>query len=155
VTRNAKYNSLQERLEKNSREQNSEHLSPCRIWLGYCQQGMTRGVGYGRINLTQKRPGDTKPKSRKFPVHRVAKTLSEILTINPSFNFYEPGDKKIFFDLLQAYSLSRLTIDHLCKNALCINPNHLEWVTLNANQRRKYWLASKRRKRIKRRKQNK
>jgi hypothetical protein len=29
-----------------------------------------------------------------------------------------------------------LTIDHLCFNALCVNPQHLEAVTLKENQRR-------------------
>lgn len=28
-------------------------------------------------------------------------------------------------------------IDHLCKNRLCCNPNHLECVTIKQNQRRK------------------
>ena len=29
-------------------------------------------------------------------------------------------------------------IDHLCKNRLCCNPDHLECVTAEENQRRKY-----------------
>ena len=31
---------------------------------------------------------------------------------------------------------SNLTIDHLCENRLCVNPDHLEPVTLNENVRR-------------------
>ncbi len=31
-----------------------------------------------------------------------------------------------------------LVLDHLCKNTLCVNPSHLEQVTVGENQRRGY-----------------
>lgn len=50
---------------------------------------------------------------RRFNVkaHRIAKALTS-------------GDKPAF------------QIDHICKNKLCVNPEHLEWVTHAENRRR-------------------
>lgn len=138
----ARYNSLTERLIHNSHR--DKH---CCVWDGYCQKTHAEIPGtpgaYGRINL--QRAG----RSLKFPVHRVAKVLEEILLLMKDFDFYDLTHKQIFFDLYQAYSLANLSIDHLCKNTLCINPRHLEWVRLSKNTQRKKWLKSKRVNRIK------
>ncbi len=141
----AKYQSLKERLDKNSRQEGT-----CHLWTGYCQATYVSVPGtlgsYGRINLTKD------GRSLKFPVHRVSKVLEEILVLRPNFDFYTPKDKQLFFDLYQAYSACGLSIDHLCKNSLCINPLHLEWVHLSKNQQRKKWTESKRNERLTRQK---
>ncbi len=138
-----RYASLHERLIRNSRREND-----CCLWEGYCQSGYVSEPGtlgsYGRINLTKE------GRSLKFPVHRVSKVLEEILILYPEFDFYKPKDKKIFFELYSAYSACGLSIDHLCKNSLCINPTHLEWVHLTKNQQRKKWSTRERKVRIKR-----
>jgi hypothetical protein len=87
-------------------------------------------------------------RSLKFPVHRVAKVHEEILIIKPDFDFYDRKDKQLFFDLYDAYSACGLTIDHLCRNSLCMEAVHLEWVRLTKNQQRKKWSDSKLRARI-------
>lgn len=135
------YRSLQERLCTHSIKEGD-----CSIWVGYCQKVTVSPRGedgsYGRINLTWK------GRSLKFPVHRVAKVLEELLLLNPCFNFYSKEDKELFFDLYTAYSACSLSIDHLCGRTLCFNPDHLEWVHLTVNQRRKKWSNSVRRKKI-------
>jgi hypothetical protein len=40
-----------------------------------------------------------------------------------------------------------LHIDHLCKNVLCVRPDHLEAVTHNENMRRQSWSLDRRRQR--------
>lgn len=139
-----KYRSLQERLILNSHKEKSlhlpEHCGHCQVWDGYTQDGYrTEKEGYGRINLTYE------GRSLKFPVHRVALVLHEILTINPRFDFYNKEDKLAFFELYFAYSQARLTVDHVCNNSLCFNPGHLEWVWLSINEKRKKWKKKERR----------
>lgn len=129
-----KYASLQERLELNSKR----IKRGCVVWTGYCQkEGYVVPPGtmgaYGKINLT--RDG----RSLKFYVHRVSKILDELLQLKAEFDFYDKVDKRIFFELLDAYYVCGLTIDHNCENTLCRNPDHLEWVTLTVNQQRKKW----------------
>lgn len=131
-----KYKSLEERLERNS----EKTRRGCVVWTGYCQKGGyvvppgTKGA-YGKINLT--RDG----RSLKFPVHRVSKILHELLQLKPDFDFYDKTDKRLFFELSDAYSICGLTVDHMCRNSLCFRSGHLEWVTLTVNQQRKKWLA--------------
>lgn len=136
-----RYKSLQERLSHNSKK-----VGECVVWTGYCQSTYVTEPGtagaYGRINLTKG------GRSLKFPVHRVSKVLEEIIIQYPAFDFYKLKDKELFFDLYQAYSACGLSIDHLCKNSLCINPAHLEWVHLSNNQQRKKWGRQKREKRM-------
>jgi len=43
---------------------------------------------------------------------------------------------RIIYQLLVARIPDNLTIDHLCKNRSCVNPAHMEPVTLAENQRR-------------------
>jgi hypothetical protein len=139
-----KYQSLQERLVVLSVWSDQGFLTPCLLWNGYTQDKgyVSFRKGYGKINLS--RDG----RSLKFTVHRVARVLYEILTINPAFNFYDKEDKQSFFDLYDAYRFSGLTIDHLCKVSRCLNPLHLEWVYADPNQKRKKWSYSKRKARL-------
>ena len=131
-----KYQSLQERLMKNSKWIQSllpEELGGCRVWTGYTQENgyVSSGTGYGKINLTYL------GRSLKFPTHRVSAVLSEVLILKKDFDFYNSHDKTTFFELYFAYSACRLSIDHLCTNSLCFNPNHLEWVWMDKNLQRK------------------
>lgn len=137
----SKYASLHERLLLNS-EVNEETL--CLVWKGYTQKDgyVSKSKGYGRINLT------LDGRSCKFPPHRVAKVEEEIRRLKPDFDFYDPKHKQEFFDLYRAYSASKLTIDHLCKNSLCLNPDHLEWVRLSNNVWRKKWSDKQRKERM-------
>jgi hypothetical protein len=140
----ARYKSLQERLSKQSCSCRHPEGSFCRIWTGYKQKDgyPSADDGYGRMNM--QRGG----RSLKFWVHRVAKVLEEILIIKPDFDFYKKEDKQLFFDLYDAYAACGLTIDHLCRRTLCLEPTHLEWVRLTKNQQRKKWSDSKLRARI-------
>ncbi len=139
-----KYSSLQKRLVVLSSLSDQGFSTPCLLWNGYTQDKgyVSFQKGYGKINLT--RDG----RSLKFTVHRVSKVLYEILTVNPSFDFYDKFDKQSFFNLYDAYRLSGLTIDHLCKQSRCLNPLHLEWVYIDPNQKRKKWSHNKRKARI-------
>lgn len=139
-----KYSSLQERLAKLSCLCDQGFSTPCLLWKGYTQDKgcVSFQKGYGKINLTRE------GRSLKFTVHRVSKVLDEILTVNPSFDFYDAQDKQSFFDLYDAYRFSGLTIDHLCKESRCLNPLHLEWVYMDPNQKRKKWSQSKRKARL-------
>ena len=143
----SKHKSLQLRLEASSYycSCNTKGIdTPCKIWTGYTQKDgyPSDGVGYGRMNI--QRDG----RAKKLPVHRVSKVLDEMLTINPNFDFYDKEDKKLFFELYDAYSFCQLTIDHLCRNSLCFEPLHLEWVHLTSNQQRKRWTRNKVRQRL-------
>ena len=135
------YASLLSRLMSNTRQENT-----CCIWTGYCQNQHVKKPetpgAYGRINIQKD------GRSLKFPVHRVSKVLEEIMTLRSDFDFYNPLDKQSFFELYQAYSICGMSIDHLCKKSLCINPFHLEWVHLTKNQQRKKWSQKRRFQRI-------
>jgi len=48
------------------------------------------------------------------------------------------GAHRVAYELQKGPIPSGLTIDHLCCNKLCVNPNHLEAVTLGENRRRYY-----------------
>jgi hypothetical protein len=154
-----KYSSLQQRLQKLSKRHSSGFMVecicvstgevqkieiPCRLWKGYSQTDgyVTPGKGYGKINLTKN------GRSLKHSVHRVSKILAELLHLEPAFDFYNEANKQLFFDLYEAYLRADLSVDHLCKKTLCIEPTHLEWVHLTANQKRKKWNHSKRQKRF-------
>ncbi len=67
--------------------------------------GGTFGTGYGQIGIGSR----TDNSARQVSVHRVV---------------YEHYFGKI---------PDNLTIDHLCRNKLCVNPHHLEVVTLKEN----------------------
>lgn len=43
------------------------------------------------------------------------------------------GAHKLCYELLVGKVLRGMQLDHLCKNKLCVNPNHLEVVTPRAN----------------------
>lgn len=137
----SKYCSLPQRLSLNSIQ-----IGECTIWTGYCQKSTVSPRGeegsYGRINLTYQ------GRSLKFPVHRVARVLEELLILDPNFNFYDKSDKELFFELYFAYSACGLSIDHLCERTLCFNPMHLEWVYLTDNQKRKKWSSFAKEKKI-------
>ena len=45
---------------------------------------------------------------------------------------------RVAYELLKAPIPSGLSIDHLCCNKLCVNPDHLEPVTHQENMRRHY-----------------
>ncbi len=137
----SKYASLEQRLALNSA---IDQKSGCVIWKGYTQKDgyISNGTGYGRINLTRDK------RSLKFPTHRVSKVNREMTQLEPGFDFYDPEHKAKFFALYEAYSLCRLTIDHLCGHSLCINPDHLEWVYMSPNIWRKKWKEGRRNKRI-------
>lgn len=151
---NKKYTGLEDRLRKNSEDIPGPCLTPCRVWSGYKQNGMKLGEGYGKINLFTTLPSDKPDKrgrrgrSRKFAVHRISKILAEITIVQPDFDFRNRVHRKSFFDLVYAYHLSGLTIDHLCGNPACLNPSHLEWVRMDQNQRRKYWNKGRKAKRV-------
>jgi hypothetical protein len=67
----------------------------------------TNGIGYGRINLS---------KSKHWKKHRYAHRL-----------YYEAANGPI---------PAGMTLDHLCRVTLCVNPAHLEVVTQAVNVRR-------------------
>jgi hypothetical protein len=44
---------------------------------------------------------------------------------------------KVMFVNLNGYVPGRKQIDHLCRNRMCVNPDHLQMVTHKENQRRR------------------
>ena len=113
-----------------------DHQSHCCVWTGFRQDTKGRvyvhGKGYGRINLWVKLSDGTSG-SRKFITHRIAMVLFEISTIKPDFDFSDEADNAQFWALFQAYSTLGLTIDHVCECEPCLNPFHLQWVTIQRN----------------------
>ena len=51
---------------------------------------------------------------------------------------YHPGTKahRVAYELINGIIPDGLTIDHLCRNRMCVNPTHLEAVSLQENVRR-------------------
>ena len=49
---------------------------------------------------------------------------------------------RVIYYVFVSSLIEGLLIDHLCKNKKCINPTHLEAVTLKENTRRHYRCAS-------------
>jgi hypothetical protein len=47
------------------------------------------------------------------------------------------GAHRVTFELAKGPIPIGLTIDHLCRNRLCVNPDHLEAVSIQENNRRK------------------
>lgn len=48
------------------------------------------------------------------------------------------GNPELFWQLYVLYSLAELQADHLCFNEMCINPDHLQWLTPTENRARRY-----------------
>lgn len=49
------------------------------------------------------------------------------------------GDTHLFWDLYELYSVAELEADHLCVgNPLCINPDHLQWLTAEENNAKRH-----------------
>lgn len=49
------------------------------------------------------------------------------------------GETDLFWDLYELYSVSGLEADHLCfNNPLCINPDHLQWLTQADNLNKRF-----------------
>lgn len=98
-----KYASLEERIEKNSVDEEGELETPCRIW-----QRMTGGsIGYARMSIPTRRRYDSGPrkgrkKERRVYVHRLAKAIQLGVPI---------------------YRLGQC--NHLCHRPNCINPKHI------------------------------
>lgn len=44
---------------------------------------------------------------------------------------------RVVYTNVYGYVPSKKQIDHLCRNRMCVNPDHLEMVTHRENQRRK------------------
>jgi hypothetical protein len=49
---------------------------------------------------------------------------------------------RLVFELLKDDILPGLQLDHLCRNTLCVNPDHLEAVTAKENLARGYGISS-------------
>ena len=80
-----------------------EPMSGCWLWIGPITSGRQSGLKYG--SLTELVAGKSKTRS--------AHTLS--------------------FEIHKGLVPKGLEIDHLCRNTLCVNPEHLESVTHKVN----------------------
>jgi hypothetical protein len=61
--------------------------------------------------------------------------------INRGYGLFWDGDKfqlahRFSYELVHGKIPENMTIDHLCRNHLCVNPLHLEVVTMQVNQLR-------------------
>lgn len=84
-------------------------LTPCWLW-----SGPTSGAGY---------KGNKKGRGHGYPrMNLDGQTVAVHKVVWTHFHGFIPGRKQL---------------DHLCKNRLCVNPDHLELVTHNENQRRR------------------
>lgn len=89
-------------------EQDRGHTSPCQIWTG-------RIVGkYGRF-ITQR------PEHKSVAAHRYSYALVH-------------GENFLFGEV---YGRTHEP-DHLCRQTDCVNPDHIEWVTVLVNRQRQH-----------------
>lgn len=102
------------RLVANTAE--PENDQACWTWLGKCTRR------YPRANIRHQ------GKHRPIKPHRAMLVLMEL------------GDEvEFFWDLYELYSVSELEADHLCfNNPLCINPDHLQWLTARENNDKRH-----------------
>lgn len=106
------YASLFERLVANTKlDEEQLESTGCWIWTGKVSKR------YPTINIR------VRGRHRTIKSHRAMLVCMECAE--------EPS---LFIDLYDLYSASELEADHLCaNNPLCINPDHLQWLTEDEN----------------------
>jgi hypothetical protein len=93
-----------------------ENDSGCWTWLGLVK------ARYPRCNIR-----NDENKHTEIRPHRAMLVLMEC-----------DGEWEHFWQLYLLYSLAELQADHLCFNELCINPDHLRWLTPEENRARRW-----------------
>lgn len=109
-----KYGTLFERLVANTAEPANDQA--CWLWVGKCSKR------YPTLNV---RIGG---KHRTIKAHRAMLVCCEL-----------DGEPDLFWDLYELYSVAEFEGDHLCfNNPLCINPDHLQWLTEQENSAKRW-----------------
>ena len=108
------FSTLFSRLVANTAE--PDNAQACWTWLGKCSRR------YPATNIRyQGRHITIKP-------HRAMLVLMEL-----------EDRVDLFWDLYELYSIAQLEADHLCfNNPLCINPDHLQWLTAKENSDKRH-----------------
>lgn len=100
------FSTLYERLVRNTAE--PENAQGCWTWTGTVKER------YPRLNV---RTGDGRHKEVR--AHRAMLCLMEC-----------GEETELFWEVYELFSVAKFEGDHLCTdNPLCINPDHLRWLT--------------------------
>lgn len=111
-----KYSTLFTRLLKNTTTSEEENEGGCWLWTGMVK------ARYPRVNIR-----NDENEHKQIRPNRAMLVLMEV-----------GSETEHFWQLYKLYSLAELEADHICWQPMCVNPDHLQWLTSEDNRNRRW-----------------
>ncbi len=119
----------------NSRKQSERYLRKL-VALGGVVQRLPNGKLVGR--MVRKEGGQKRKSQWQFKVNKQTNCWEWLRSIPSSYGYCRSRGKlttahRVVFEFCLEPIPTGLTLDHLCRNRICVNPAHMEPVTMKEN----------------------